>query len=103
MIHYDYATGGSIVKHDGGLGSILESAEDFEEVKDFYTVETPPSLSVFITDAVDSIKRQLADEITSDTFLNVECRSKDTFEDSYTTFVASINRLESNICNYIKV
>ena len=100
--HLD-STGESSGRHDGGLGSILESLEEFEEVKDIYTVDTVPSLSVFLGEAIDSIKSQLVRDITTDIFLDVEGKDKDKFEDSYTLFVASVHRLESNICNYIKV
>ena len=61
------------------------------------------SISTVLQDAIQSIRSPLEDVITTDTFLDVEGKGKERFEEQYTAFVAGVQRMETYICNYLKV
>ena len=90
-------------KPDTGLRSILESLEEVEEVKDVYSVEQMQSVSSILQDIIESIRSPLTSAITTDSFLDVEGKEKEIFEDHYTGFVSSVQHMETYICNYLKV
>lgn len=93
-----------IGRQDGGLKNILESLDEEEEVKEVYSTSAElQSISSILQDAIHSIRSPLESAITTDTFLDVEGKDKERFEEQYTSFVAGVQRMESYICNYLKV
>ena len=87
-----------------GLKSILESLGEEEEVKEIYSSSIElQSISSILQDAIHSIRSPLEDVVTTETFLDVEGKGKERFEEQYTAFVAGVQRMETYICNYLKV
>ena len=91
-------------RHDGGLKSILEALDEDEEVKEVYSTSMElQSISSILRDVIHSIRSPLESAVTTDTFLDVEGKEKEKFEEQYTEFVAGVQRMETYICNYLKV
>ena len=61
------------------------------------------SISSILQDTIHSIRSPLENVVTTETFLDVEGKSKEQFEEQYTAFVAGVQRMETYICNYLKV
>jgi len=86
------------------LKSILESLDEDEEVQEVYNSSMElQSISSILQDAIHSIRSPLEDVVTTETFLDVEGKGKERFEEQYTAFVAGVQRMETYICNYLKV
>jgi len=101
----DHSYPGSVAssKQDGGLKSILESLDEDEEVQEVYNSSMElQSISSILQDAIHSIRSPLEDVVTTETFLDVEGKGKERFEEQYTAFVAGVQRMETYICNYLK-
>lgn len=84
---------------------MLESLdEEEEEVKEVYNsgIELQ-SISQILLDTIHSIRSPMEGVVTTETFLDVEGKGKERFEEQYTSFVASVQQMESYICNYLKV
>lgn len=61
------------------------------------------SISSILQDVIHSIRAPLESAVTTDSFLVVEGKDKERFEEQYTAFVAGVQRMETYICNYLKV
>ena len=86
------------------MKSILESLDEDEEVKEIYNSSMElQSISGILQDVIHSIRFPLEDVVTTETFLDVEGKGKERFEEQYTAFVAGVQRMEAYICNYLKV
>ena len=86
------------------MKSIVESLDEDEEVKEVYSIGMElQSISSILQDVMHSIRSPLETVITTDTFLDVEGKDKERFEEQYTGFVAGVQRMETYICNYLKV
>lgn len=86
------------------MKSILEIFDEDEEVKEVYSANIEmPSISSILQDAIHSIRSPLESTVTTDTFLDVEGKDKEIFEEQYTAFVAGVQQMETYICNYLKV
>ena len=91
-------------KQDGGLTNILESLDEEEEVEVVYSSSMElQSISSILQDAIHSLRSPLEDVVTTETFLDVEGKGKEIFEEQYTAFVAGVQQMETYICNYLKV
>ena len=91
-------------KQDGGLTNILESLDEEEEVEVVYSSSMElQSISSILQDAIHSLRSPLEDVVTTETFLDVEGKGKEIFEEEYTAFVAGVQQMETYICNYLKV
>ena len=84
---------------------MLESLdEEEEEVKEVYNSGTKlQSISQILLDTIHSIRSPMEGVVTTETFLDVEGKGKERFEEQYTSFVAGVQQMESYICNYLKV
>ena len=86
------------------MKSILESLDEDEEVQEVYSSSMElQSISSILQDTIHSIRSPLEDVVTTETFLDVEGKGKERFEGQYTAFVAGVQRMETYICNYLKV
>ena len=86
------------------LKSIFESLDEDEEVQDMYSSSMEvQSISSILQDTIHSIRSPLEDVVTTETFLDVEGKGKEQFQEQYTAFVAGVHRMETYICNYLKV
>ena len=75
-----------------------------EEVKEVYSTSLElHSISSILQDVIHSIRAPLESAVTTDSFLDVEGKNKERFEEQYTAFVAGVQRMETYICNYLKV
>lgn len=82
----------------------METLDEEEEVKEVYSTSMEPqSISSILQDTIHSIRSPLEGAITTDTFLDVEGKDKEKFEEHYTAFVAGVQRMEVYVCNYLKV
>jgi hypothetical protein len=89
---------------NNGIGNILEGIEEEEELEEIYQVEVTPSIASIITDTIkNGMQAPLESVITTNTFLDVEGKGKEMFEECYIGFVASVHKIENYICNYLKV
>ena len=84
---------------------MLESLdEEEEEVKEVYNSGTEfQSISQILLDTIHSIRSPMEGVVTTETFLDVEGKGKERFEEQYASFVAGVQQMESYICNYLKV
>ena len=84
---------------------MLESLdEEEEEVKEVYNSGTKlQSISQILLDTIHSIRSPMEGVVTTETFLDVEGKGKERFEEQYTSFVAGVQQMESYIFNYLKV
>lgn len=91
-------------KPDGTFKSILSGLDDDEEVKEVCNPSMElQSISCLLQETINSIRSPLESVVTTDTFLDVECKDKENFEEQYTLFVAGVQRMEIYMCNYLKV
>ena len=78
--------------------------DEDEEVKEVYSTSMElQSISFILQGTIQSIRSPLEGAVTTDTFLDVEGKDKDKFEEHYSAFVAGVQRMEVYVCNYLKV
>ncbi|XP_068697910.1 dynein axonemal heavy chain 8-like [Montipora foliosa] len=93
----------SRARPDSTLKSILSGLDQDEEVKDIYSPSMElQSISYILQEIILSIRSPLESAITTDSFLDVEGKGKENFEEHYTSFVAGVQRMETYIINYLK-
>ena len=91
-------------KPDGAFKSILLGVDDDEEVKEVYSPSMElQSISCLLQENINAIRSPLESVVTTDTFLDVEGKGKENFEEQYMLFLAGVQRMEIYVCNYLKV
>ena len=91
-------------KPDGAFKSILLGVDDDEEVKEVYSPSMElQSISCLLQESINAIRSPLESVVTTDTFLDVEGKGKENFEEQYMLFLAGVQRMEIYVCNYLKV
>ena len=91
-------------KPDGAVKSILSGVDDDEEVKEVYAPSIGlQSISCLLQENINAIRSPLESVVTTDTFLDVEGKGKENFEEQYMLFLAGVQRMEMYVCNYLKV
>lgn len=91
-------------KPDGAFKSILLGVDDDEEVKEVYAPSMElQSISCLLQENINTIRSPLESVVTTDTFLDVEGKGKENFEEQYMLFLAGVQRMEIYVCNYLKV
>lgn len=90
-------------KPDGAFKSI-SGVDDDEEVKEVYSPSMElQSISCLLQENINAIRSPLESVVTTDTFLDVEGKGKENFEEQYMLFLAGVQRMEIYVCNYLKV
>ena len=91
-------------KPDGAFKSILLGVDDDEEVKEVYSPSMElQSISCLLQENINAIRSPLESVVTTDTFLDVEGKGKENFEEQYMLFLAGVQRMEIYVSNYLKV
>lgn len=90
-------------KPDGAFKSILLGVDDDEEVKEVYSPSMElQSISCLLQENINAIRSPLESVVTTDTFLDVEGKGKENFEEQYMLFLAGVQRMEIYVSNYLK-